>query len=264
MRLQIIAGLGLLLAACASRADEKLPFLTAGSVVYSNVTVTKVTATDVFFMHARGVGNAKLKDLDPESQKRFRYDPAKASEAAKKQSEANLEYRRQLAAQKPPPPPTPEAEAEPKPVGDEVEIKVPKLYARSFLGQTAPRLVVEKWLTETPITAEKFVLVDFWATWCGPCRQSIPHLNALHAKFKDRLVIIGLSDESERDVRAMKSPKIDYPVAIDPHGRMERAVEVKGIPHAMLIDPKGIVRFEGMPSYLTERGLERLLEKHSR
>ena len=37
------------------------------------------------------------------------------------------------------------------------------------------------------------VLVDFGATWCGPCRQSIPHLNALQAKFKDRLVVIGLS-----------------------------------------------------------------------
>ena len=39
----------------------------------------------------------------------------------------------------------------------------------------------------------KFVLIDFWATWCGPCRRSIPGLNQLHARFKDRLVIIGIS-----------------------------------------------------------------------
>ena len=52
---------------------------------------------------------------------------------------------------------------------------------------------VEKWLTDAPDLNGKFVLVDMWATWCGPCRRSIPHLNELYAKFKDRLVVIGLS-----------------------------------------------------------------------
>ena len=76
-------------------------------------------------------------------------------------------------------------------------------------------------------------------------------------------MVIGLSEESERDVRAMKEPRIDYAVAIDPEGRTAKTVEVKAIPYTMLIDPKGIVRFEGMPGYLTAPLLEKLLAKYS-
>ena len=58
-------------------ADEVIPVLKVGSEVYSNVTVIKVNATDVFFNHSKGFGNAKLKNLDAEFQKKFNYDPAK-------------------------------------------------------------------------------------------------------------------------------------------------------------------------------------------
>jgi cytochrome c biogenesis protein CcmG, thiol:disulfide interchange protein DsbE len=109
----------------------------------------------------------------------------------------------------------------------------------------------------------KFVLVDFWATWCGPCRQSIPHLNDLQAKFKDRLVVIGLSNENPDDIRKMSSPEMNYAVGTDTQARTMSMVEVRGIPHAILIDPQGIVRFEGVPVYLTEEGLERLLAKYA-
>jgi len=98
------------------QAEEKLASLKVGSEVYSNLTITKVTATDVFFMHARGVGNAKLKDLDPESQKHFRYDPAKASEAAKQQAEASAQYHQEVAATKPPLVKPAEVETEPAPL----------------------------------------------------------------------------------------------------------------------------------------------------
>ena len=122
-----------------------------------------------------------------------------------------------------------------------------KLWAKSFLNQKAPKFEVEKWLTSQPDTQGKFVLIDFWATWCGPCRKAIPELNALHKKFGDKLVVIGLSDETEAAVKKMVQPKMDYFVAIDTKGRMKKAVEVRGIPHVLILDPQGVVRWEGYP-----------------
>ena len=70
-----------------------------------------------------------------------------------------------------------------------------QIWAKSFLNQKAPELVVEKWLAKEPDRKGKFVLIDFWATWCPPCRKAIPELNGLQKKFGDKLVVIGLSDE---------------------------------------------------------------------
>src|SRR3989442_1000425 len=88
----------------ALRAEEKIPLLRAGIDTYTNVTVTSVSATDIFFPHSRGVGNAKLKDLSPELQKKFHYDAAKGNAAEGQQTAANAESHKQAAAQKPPPP----------------------------------------------------------------------------------------------------------------------------------------------------------------
>jgi hypothetical protein len=66
-------------------ADEKLPLLKVGSQTYSNVTVTTVSATDIYFVSSQGMGNAKLKDLDPALQKQFHYDPARAQAMEQKQ-----------------------------------------------------------------------------------------------------------------------------------------------------------------------------------
>lgn len=254
--------LGLLIAVTHSHADIKLPYLKVGGAVYTNVTIIKVTATDINFMHARGLANAKLKDLSPELQQRFHFDSSKAANAQTQQSQANIQYQQQLNAPKPAATPAGQSSAQNRPPPDDVQIRVPRLYAKAFLNSPAPAFVVEKWLTPKPDLAGKFVLIDFWATWCSPCREAIPHLNGLFAKFKDKVAVVGLSDESEHNVLAMASPHIDYAIAIDPRQQMMRDVEVRGIPHAMLIDPKGIVRFEGMPEYLTEDGLERLLAKY--
>jgi thiol-disulfide isomerase/thioredoxin len=143
-----------------------------------------------------------------------------------------------------------------------------QLWARSVLGQKAPELVVEKWLGAKPDTAGKFLLIDFWATWCPPCRATIPELNAFARKFGDRLVVIGVSDEPEATVRRFRDPQIEYFSAIDTQARMKRAVEVKGIPHVIVVDPDGIVRWEGYPLLagyrLTEQVVAGVLEKYGK
>ena len=143
-----------------------------------------------------------------------------------------------------------------------------QIWAKSFLNQKAPDLVVEKWLTKEPDRKGKFVLIDFWATWCGPCRKAIPELNALHKKFGSKLVVIGISDEPEAKVKSMADPKIEYSSAIDTQGRTKKAVGVSGIPHVMIIDPQGIVRWEGYPLLdgheLTEKVVEQILAQKAK
>ena len=142
-----------------------------------------------------------------------------------------------------------------------------KLWAKSVLNEQAPKLVVEKWLGDQPQTKGKFILIDFWATWCPPCRQFIPILNDISSKHPNDLVVIGISDEPAEKVEAMATVKPTYYEAIDTRRRMHDKLEVKGIPHVILIDPNGIVRWEGFPFLqgheLTDATITALIKKYS-
>ena len=145
-----------------------------------------------------------------------------------------------------------------------VYVEGKRLWAKSFRWTKAPKFVVEKWLTDKPDMKGKYVLIQFWATWCGPCRRSIPVLNGFHKKFGDELVMIGVSEESKEDVLKMEKPKIDYFVAVDTKMRMKDKLGVWGIPHVIIIEPGGYVIWEGFPlqeNYeLTEEIIEKILE----
>lgn len=99
MRAKIIFLLSLTFAISTVWADEKLPMLKVGPDVYSNVTVTSVTITDIYFTSDKGMANAKLKNLEPELQKHFKFDPARAAALEKEQRAADLKYPLQVDVQ---------------------------------------------------------------------------------------------------------------------------------------------------------------------
>ena len=112
----------------------------------------------------------------------------------------------------------------------------------------------------------KKVYLKFWATWCGPCRKAIPELNEIAKEFSKDVVVIGISDEPVEKIKAMKEPVIEYYYGVDTKKTMDKILEIKGIPHVIIIDPKGIVRWEGFPLLenhkLTPEVVKNLIEKY--
>jgi thiol-disulfide isomerase/thioredoxin len=86
------------------------------------------------------------------------------------------------------------------------------------------------------------VVVDFWASWCKPCRQSIPWLNDLRARYgADGLVIIGVNvDADHADAeRFQRDVPIDFEVIYDPQGKLAEQFGVKGMPSSFVFDREG-------------------------
>ncbi len=115
---------------------------------------------------------------------------------------------------------------------------------------------VERWVNPPPKDlAGKFVLIEVWATWCPPCRRSLPLMEYYSEKFKDDLVVISICETDEEALKTMEGPlklaDLKAPLAVDTARRFANKLGVYGIPHAVLIEPVyGAVLWEGMPTQI--------------
>ncbi len=107
------------------------------------------------------------------------------------------------------------------------------------------------------------MLIEFWATWCMPCRTSIPHLNQITSRYKSRgLDVVGITDEDDAAVQKfLQNVPADYAIAIDPERRYFKALGVSGVPHAFLLNAQGQVVWEGHPMTLMDSKIESVLPR---
>lgn len=151
------------------------------------------------------------------------------------------------------------------------------IWADSYLWTSIVDVIgnipVEKWLTKAPTPEElvgKYVLIEMWATWCPPCRRSLPYLDFISKKYKNDLVVISICEMDENAIRNMPGNKLNifdigYFAAVDTGRRLANKLGVYGIPHAILLEPTvGGVVWEGMPTSpryeLDDKKLERFFK----
>ncbi len=209
-----------ILFACAlsAAADEKFGTLTVGKTTYTNVTVTAVTATDIYFTSAGGMGNAKIENLSPELKEHFHYDEAKARAIEQKQAQANNQYRAQAVRA-----------GTAHPADESIDA-----------SSTAPTPASVSWLTDLPAALDqarsekKLVLLDFtgsdWCSWCMKLDHDVLGTPEFAAYAQSKLVLV----------------KVDFPHSTPQSADLKQANEelgrrfhVNGYPTCILVDASG-------------------------
>lgn len=137
--------------------------------------------------------------------------------------------------------------------------------ARDQRGKEMPEFVVDSWYSNQPSPNGRVVVIDFWATWCGPCRQGIPHVNELASQFENDACFVGLSNETrgkfEEGLAKHRLDKKDfrYALGLDPQSRLSSFFAVSAIPYCVVVSSDNIVRWQGSPRSLTAETLQPII-----
>jgi len=137
------------------------------------------------------------------------------------------------------------------------------------LGDPAPALKIAQWIKGKPVDmkngkGKNVYVLDFWATWCGPCRASMPHLTKLQKKYKDKgLIVVSISDENPRLLKTFVNQmgaKIEFTVAADQRMATTAAymggVRNNSIPYTFVIDKSGRLAWHGPPFQVLDQIVE--------
>lgn len=147
-----------------------------------------------------------------------------------------------------------------------LEIHALKKIPGDVVGDQMPKIEVEKWMTDGSAEPDgRYQLVEFWATWCGPCHAVVPKLKEIHANQSDEIQIISIAYEPPELVQEYIDKKnITYPVAVDTKMRLFNELGADGFPMGCIVNPDGkIIWFGSVASLLVfqENGLNEVIEK---
>ena len=109
----------------------------------------------------------------------------------------------------------------------------------------------------------QYVLIDFWASWCGPCRAEIPNLMAVYQKYKDQgLMVVGIAswDKPEASLKAIEEDGVSYPQIINAQDIATNAYNIGGIPHIILFATDGTILARGLRGEEIEKKLKEIFE----
>lgn len=116
-------------------------------------------------------------------------------------------------------------------------------------GQPAPPFKLAALKGDAPFTLDglkgRVTLIDFWASWCGPCREAMPQYDALRGEFPhDKFDVLAINmDEERKDAEGfLAKHSVSYPIALDPAGEAAKAFGLTGMPTSYLLDANGVVK----------------------